>query len=110
MGMNYYCVKKTPTCREPIHIGKSSFGWLFLFNDNEYWHTYPQVKKWLQENVVAETGEYVIIDEEDRIISYNELIDKIDTKQKDERNLSNPDNFSNAKNIDGYRFAEGYFS
>lgn len=110
MGMNYYCVKKTPSCREPIHIGKSSFGWLFLFNDNEYWHTYPQVKTWLQENVVAEDGEYVIIDEEDKIITYEELINKIDEKQKDPRNLSNPDNFSNAKNIDGYRFSSGYFS
>lgn len=55
MGCNYYAVLKKPTVREPIHIGKSSCGWLFHFQDNEYWHSYPEVKTWLQENVVSET-------------------------------------------------------
>lgn len=110
MGTNYYAIKKVPTCKEPIHIGKSSVGWLFLFNENEYWHSYGEVKAWLEANVNSTTAEYVIIDEYDRIIDYKELIDKIDTKQKDPRNLKNPDNFSYARNVNGYRFAQGYFS
>lgn len=110
MGTNYYAVKKKPTVTEPIHIGKSSCGWLFNFQDNEYWHTYPQVKQWLKENVVSEQGEYVILDEYDEIVTYDELIDLIDTKQNDPKNLANPDNFSYCRNIDGYRFSQGYFS
>ena len=110
MGMNYYVVKKRPTCREPIPIGKSSYGWLFNFQDNEYWHTYPQVKQWLKDNTTKEDSEYVIIDEEDRIVTYEEFIQKVEDKQNDPKNLANPDNFTYAKNIDGYRFSEGYFS
>lgn len=110
MGMNYYAVKKMPTCSEPIHIGKSSFGWLFLFNENEYWKNYDEVKAWLEYNVNSTDAQYVIIDEEDRIITYEELINKIDEKQKDPRNLQNPDNFVWAKNVNGYRFSSGYFS
>ena len=110
MGMNYYSVKKRTTCREPIHIGKSSYGWLFNFQDNEYWHTYPQVKQWLKDNTTKEDSEYVIIDEEDRIVTYEEFIQKVEDKQNDPKNLANPDNFTYAKNIDGYRFSEGYFS
>lgn len=33
MGTNYYAVKNRPTVCSPIHIGKSSSGWLFLFHE-----------------------------------------------------------------------------
>ena len=110
MGTNYYAVKKRPTVEEPIHIGKSSWGWLFCFQDNEYWHTYPQVKQWLRDNVKSKNGEYVILDEYDRELSFEEFVEIVDIKQKDERNLRNPDNFKYSKNIDGYRFSSGDFS
>ena len=110
MGMNYYAVKNRPSCYEPIHIGKSSFGWLFHFEENEYWSSYPEVKKWLQENTIGPDSEYVIVNEEDEIVSYEDLIAKIDQKQSDPKNLENPDNFTYCNNVDGYRFSKGYFS
>lgn len=117
MGMNYYAVKNRPTIREPIHIGKSSMGWLFCFQDqnDKYadvpieWHTYNQVKNWLKEHVI-EKQDYVIMNEDDEIISFEDLFKKIDEKQKDEKCLSNPDNFNHCKNVDGYRFSDNDFS
>ena len=58
MGTNYYAVKKRPTIREPLHIGKSSAGWKFLFQEvNKYnsfdWdleiHTFEQMKRMKEE-------------------------------------------------------------
>lgn len=109
MGMNYYAVQKKPTCKPPIHIGKSSYGWLFDFHDTEYWHTYPQVKAWLKEHTIGDNADYIILNEEDEPISYKDFIDLVDKKQKDPMNLDNPDNFTYARNIDGYRFTQGDF-
>ena len=58
MGTNYYAVRTRPTTDTPIHIGKSSYGWLFHFQaQNDHWNdpplvwnTYDQVKEWLYEN------------------------------------------------------------
>ena len=59
MGTNYYAVKKKPTINEPLHIGKSSAGWKFLFQEvNKYnsfdWdleiHTFEQWKEFLENN------------------------------------------------------------
>ena len=109
MGTNYYAVKKKPSLyNRTIHIGKSSAGWLFLFHDNDEFHTYPQFKKWLENNV--DTGEYILLDEEEQEITTNKLLEIIDKKQNDSHNLNNPDNFINAKNVDGYRFTDGDFS
>lgn len=119
MGTNYYAVKRKPTISEPIHIGKSSVGWLFLFQyQNErmwdeipcVWNNYDQVKEWLKKYTVGENAPYVIINEYDEIISYDDFIDLVDTKQKEERNQKNPDNFEYCDNVDGYRFAKGDFS
>lgn len=109
MGTNYYAVKKKPSLyNREIHIGKSSAGWLFLFRDNEEFHTYSQFKKWLEDNV--DSGEYVLFNEYNEEITKEYLLDLIDTKQKDPHNLSNPDNFRyNTKNIDGYRFTNNDF-
>jgi len=118
MGTNYYAVKNKASISEPIHIGKSSCGWLFNFQDQNntwndipvVWHTYPQVKEWLKKYTTGKNPPYVILDEYDRTIAYEEFIDLVEKKQKDKRNLSNPDNFTYSKNIDGYRFSEGEFS
>ena len=114
MGTNYYVVKNGPSVREPIHIGKSSIGWLFNFQaHNEpweippvVWNTYNQVVEWLKKYTVDST-EYVIMDEYDEIVSLDDLIELIRWKQEDCKD--NPDNFKYARNVDGYRFSDGDF-
>lgn len=118
MGTNYYAVSKKPTVSEPIHIGKSSMGWLFCFQEQritwgEYpieWHTYEQVKKWLKEHTTGKNATHVILDEYDNKVTFKEFFELVDIKQKDPHNLKNPDNFSYSKNVNGYRFSEGDFS
>lgn len=105
--------------REPnqIHIGKSSAGWLFNFQhqDTEVdgvkvkWHSYEDVMSFLKE-WVSQKKEFVIIDEYNRKVSYTEFKDLVDTKQKDLRNLTNPDNYHYCDNVKGYRFSSGDFS
>ena len=117
MGTNYYAVRNKASLEELIHIGKSSFGWLFLFQEQKdtwrdipvEWHNYEQVKEWLYKNTV-ESKKYAILDEYDRKISYKKFIDLVETKQKNERCLSNPDNFKYNKNVNGYRFDDRDFS
>ena len=117
MGTNYYAVRNKASLEEPIHIGKSSFGWLFCFQEQNdtwrdipvEWHNYEQVKEWLYKNTV-ESKKYVILDEYDRKMSYKKFIDLVETKQTDKRCLSNPDNFKYNKNINGYRFDDRDFS
>lgn len=113
MGTNYYAVRNRPSLERPIHIGKSSWGWKFLFQfQTETWHDPPvvwnnfdQVKEWLQKYVV-DLKDYVIMDEYDRIVDYDDFIGLVEGKQK----VSNPDDFRYARNVDGYRFTEGDFS
>lgn len=118
MGTNYYAVKNRPTIDDPIHIGKASYGWLFLFQRHNdtwadppvIWNTYNQVKSWLKEHTV-DSNEYVIMDEYDEIIPFDEFCEAVDWRQKDEKCRSNPDNFSyRTANVDGYRFTDGDFS
>ena len=111
MGMNYYAVKKKPTISGPIHIGKSSTGWRFLFHEingiDDDWnlqiHTFPQWKDWLEKHI---NKDYVLLNEEDEIVKLDYFLNLVESKQK----MDNPDNFTNAKNIDGYRFTDGDFS
>lgn len=118
MGTNYYVVKRKPTISEPVHIGKSSLGWLFCFQiqNNTWedtpivWNNYSEVKEWLNKYANGKDKPYTILDEYDREISYKEFIDLVDRKQKDKNCLSNPDNFKYNKNIDGYRFTDREFS
>ena len=113
MGTNYYAVRNRPTIEEPIHIGKSSFGWKFLFqtqNNNwndppVVWNTYGQVRDWLKKYTVEST-EYVIIDEYDKIITYDDFLKLVKNKQDNE----NPDNFTYCGNVNGYRFKDNEFS
>lgn len=116
MGTNYYAVKNRPTTKQPLHIGKSSSGWLFCFhqiNDtwNEppvCWNTYNQVRDWLRKYTV-ESDNYVIMNEYDEIVSYNDFVEMVERKQKDERCKSNDENFRYCKNVDGYRFDDRDF-
>ena len=107
MGTNYYAVKKKPTIREPLHIGKSSIGWKFLFHEvNKYnsfdWdleiHTFEQWKEFLKNN-----NEIVILNEYDEEVSVIEFLDLVEKKQKEKN-----DEYS--KNVNGYRFTDRDFS
>ena len=117
MGTNFYAVRTRPTVEEPIHIGKMSRGWLFLFNGYNdishdppiIWNTYNQVKEWLYHNTV-DKKDYVILNEYDEPIKFDDFFEMIDKWQTDEENLNNPDNFKWCKNVDGYRFSYAIFS
>ena len=112
MGTNYYAVRNRPSTERAIHIGKSSFGWKFLFHETSdpwheppiEWHTYEQVYEWLRKNVV-ETEEFVIMDEYDREVSFDEFIAMVEDKQSE----NNPEDFKYNKNVGGYRFMDGEF-
>lgn len=114
MGTNYYAVKNRPTVCAPYHIGKSSIGWRFLFHSvNETWgdhpvewNTYEQVKAWLYKHTV-EDKDYVIMNEYDEIVSFEDLFQLIDRKQEDSHN---DDDFTYARNVNGYRFSDDDFS
>ncbi len=110
MGTNYYAVRNKPTVREPIHIGKSSYGWRFLFQyqDEKWneppvvWHNYKEVKDWLKKYTV-DSDEFVIMNEYDEIISYDDFINMVKEKQKTKVHDEHADN------VNGYRFTEGWF-
>ena len=97
MGTNYYAVSSKPTVCHPIHIGKSSVGWRFLFHrvcslenyiSDEPLNTFPQWKKFLEEQTTS--GKILIINEYDEVVSLDEFLNLVETK--------------------GYRFADGEFS
>lgn len=112
MGTNYYAVRFRPTTDEPIHIGKSSAGWRFCFHTQNkqwndppvVWNTFEQVRDWLKKYTV-ENNYYVIINEYDEIIRYNDFIDMVQEKQS----INNPDNFTYSRNVNGYRFSDRDF-
>lgn len=59
---------------------------------------------WLH-NYVEVSKEYVILDEYDDIVSLDEFKALVDRKQ----NENNPDDFTYARNVDGYRFMDKEF-
>ena len=115
MGTNYYVVPNRPSIAEPIHIGKSSMGWMFLFHDVDepyndtpiIWHSYEEVKDWLHKYAYSNADDYVIINEYDEIIPYHDFIKLVEHKQ--ERFKDNPDNFKYVRNVNGYRFDDREF-
>ena len=116
MGTNYYAVRNRPTVETPHHIGKSSAGWLFNFQEQNdswtephiVWNTWPQVKDWLKKYTV-DTHEYVIMNEYDEKVSYDYFVHLVEAKQRDPFCRDNPDNFLYSRNVDGYRFSREEF-
>jgi len=94
--------------REAKHIGKSSWGWLFNFQDQDEWHSYEQFKNYITNK--DNMKDKIIINEYNEKLTPKEMLKIIDDKQKDKRNLENPDNFHYCRNVDGYRFSSGDFS
>lgn len=106
MGKNFYAVSKKPDLSVPLHIGKSSAGWKFLFQG--YTGAFEPViinniKDWKEylskENIV-------ILDEYEKMISYKDFFNMVEEKQSND----NPNNFKNAVNRNGYRFTYNDFS
>mgnify|MGYP007011216904 CR=1 FL=1 len=98
MGTNYYAVKKKPTIREPLHIGKSSAGWKFLFHEvNKYnsfdWdleiHTFEQWKEFSKgENWLLILAILVLYEENKDLGKIKRILSKI-VKEIDEYEIKN---------------------
>lgn len=104
---------KKPTIADPIHIGKSSIGWKFLFHivpgyinyiNGESLDTYGKWVNFLKE--YTENDTIVIMNEYDEEVSLTDLIELVRRKQLE----INEDNFRYCENIEGYRFVRGDFS
>ena len=110
MGTNYYAVKNRPSICDGLHIGKANGGWRFLFNrindswcePEVHWNSYEEVCAWLKRHVV-EDKDYVILNEYDEIVSYDEFIKIVENHQ------SYPENFEYCDNVNGYRFTSEEF-
>ena len=113
MGTNYFLVRNRPTTREPYHIGKSSCGWKFHFQEQHepwndppiVWSNYQEVKDTLKRLTVDSTN-FIIMDEYDEVIPFDEFIDLVEWKQENE---DNPDDYTYCKNVGGYRFDDCEF-
>lgn len=109
MGTNYYMVRTRPTLDSPLHIGKSSGGWKFLFHlvdSFEYdvkLQNYEDWKDFIYDGVMS--GDFVILNEYEHQLSPDEMFEIIDNNQKNE----NPDDFTYDENINGYRFSDRDF-
>ena len=110
MGTNYYLVKNKPTTTSPLHIGKSSAGWRFLFYKPPIWdadvplNTFEQWRDYLKET--TERGTHIIMDEYDKVHSLEDFLSLVAKKQMENR----PDMFKYCENINGYRFSSNDFS
>ena len=109
MGTNYYLVKNRPSIDSGLHIGKSSFGWRFLFHKPSIWdapvplNTFEQWKNYLTET--TKSGSQVIMNEYDEQVSLESFLNLVEEKQK----ITGEDMFEDCENINGYRFAKGEF-
>lgn len=107
MGTNYYAQadRDCPhcgtvhSCNEGVHLGKSSYGWQFVFayNDGEYYKDVKGLKRWLDGRVIH--------DEYGEVITQEQFWAKVDSKQ----GTVNPSD-GHFMVIDGYRFIDGEFS
>lgn len=111
MGTNFYAIKRKPSLyNTPLHIGKSSGGWMFLFHgyqdyhfDNEFYYdeaiNINSIEDWAK---YLKNDNIVILNEYDEEYTYEEFFKMVFYKQLIGAN--NPDNFKNCANIDGFRF------
>ena len=114
MGTNFYAVKTRPSIHRTLHIGKSSYGWKFLFqrqNDSwcdpeVHWNSFEEVRDWLYLHVVEEK-DYVILNEYDELVPYDEFIIIVEFGQ--EQGKFNSANFWYCDDVNGYRFTDEDF-
>lgn len=104
---------KKPTIADPIHIGKSSIGWKFLFHSVPRYFNYvsgeplDSYNRWISFlKEYTENDTIVIMNEYDEEVSLTDLIELVQRKQLE----INDDNFRYCDNVEGYRFVRGDFS
>lgn len=112
MGTNFYAIKRKPSLyNTPLHIGKSSSGWMFLFHGYQDYHfnnkfyydeaiNINSIEDWVK---YLNNDDIVILNEYDEEYPLEEFLFLVNAKQ--EREKDNPDNFSNCANVGGYRFS-----
>lgn len=108
MGTNYYAISEKSTHSKPLHIGKSSVGWKFLFykvEDYENYFTYKTIDTYEKWKELLQNENISIINEYDEIIDFDSFVKLVEIKQ----HCDNPDNFKYHRNIKGYRFSENEF-
>lgn len=93
-----WAAMKTKEC-EDIHIGKSSAGWRFLFNHNnwKYYNNIAEMQKWLKD--------YKIVDEYNRECTQEEFWAKVLEKQSSPSALQKGSDKSWYITKDGYEFS-----
>lgn len=106
MGTNYYVKSKTCECcghkPEPLHIGKSSHGWTFIFRSHE---NLKSCKEWyrflIDEHIEDEYG---------RAVSLTDFFNKVYSKQSEPYNHAIEYPEGCYIDDDGFTFKEGEFS
>lgn len=93
MGTNYHLYAGICECcgkaDAVYHIGKSSAGWIFLFQAYEFEEgAQPEIKTIEDWKVLLFNEHYKIYDEYDREWGVNDFWDLVQNKQKDETNRS----------------------
>lgn len=76
MGTNYYAETSVHGVPITMHIGKSSIGWKFLFAE------YDNLQTWTEWRNFLNIGSVRIKDEYDRDVTFDELSEIIEVKQK----------------------------
>ncbi|MBQ0014670.1 MAG: hypothetical protein KBS82_05030 [Oscillospiraceae bacterium] len=93
MGTNYYLVKDSATVRPPLHIGKASFGWKFIFRlyedlelegyEEEYFNSITNIEEWKSFLEYKTNGNYQIMTEHDKQVSFDDFWNMVEEKQKE---------------------------
>ncbi len=118
MGTNYFARNKKDICKccghskaEPLHIGKSSYGWTFNFRGytESYDDKIESISDW---KAYLAQNHIIIKDEYDDEISYKDFFKMIYDKQKDKNNIVHATLYPQNNWIDdeGFSFSSDWFS
>ena len=109
MGTNYYWYPKSnpcPTCGhdpiEPIHIGKSSAGWRFMF------HGTDEIRSWEQWQAILQ-GKGNIVDEYGCIWSFEDFKAKVKSKDDGRVIWHKPQSVNSWNDSERYQFTTSEF-
>ena len=126
MGTNYYL--RTDVCphcnreRERVHVGKSSFGWPFLFRGYREWppdgvpHPITSASEWVQfiAQSIAEGAQ--LVDEYGGRQDVAQFWDMVEAKRGETRGPDNDRSYCHGErksewfDAEGYRFCDSEFS
>ena len=108
MGMNFYAINKP--CKHcgrsdgVIHLGKSSIGWAFALqaNDFQWYKNWEEMKEWLKGKIIQ--------DKYGKRVSRKEFVEWVENRKdiKDPELVDYPSNMNLI--IGGYRFHNCQFS